>query len=89
VKYLHLFTFFYYIFQLCRHYYFFLIINFLKLSFLFAVPKKRKVNNIVEDYFEKSLKFKKEKEDNLEKRHKERITRLSNIENLITEMLKK
>lgn len=47
------------------------------------------MNNIVEDYFDKSLKLKMEKERNLEKRHQEKMTRLASIENLITEMLKK
>lgn len=53
------------------------------------MPKKRKIQDVVEDYLEKSLEMKTEKEINAKKRHEEKMIHLTSIENLITEILKK
>lgn len=53
------------------------------------MPKKRKIKDVVEDYFEKSLKIKTEREINATKRHEEKMARLTSIENLIKETFKK
>lgn len=47
------------------------------------------MNSVIEDYFDKSLEIKKERETNAQKRHEEKMARLEKIENLMTEILKK
>lgn len=47
------------------------------------------MNKEMEDYLHKSLEVKIEKEKNMQKRHEEKVARLTSIENLITGMLKK
>ncbi|KAK4885766.1 hypothetical protein RN001_002037 [Aquatica leii] len=51
--------------------------------------KKRKVNDVVEDYFQKSIQLKEEKERNAQKIHKEKMAYLEKIESFMTKMFKK
>ncbi|KYN02140.1 hypothetical protein ALC62_07053 [Cyphomyrmex costatus] len=54
-----------------------------------SVSRKRKINSILEDYLERSLEIKKEKENNAQKRHAEKMARLDKMEAVMTEMFKK
>lgn len=67
------------------------MLSFLSLiiAFFVAVSKKRKITNVVEDYFEKSIQFKEEKEKSAQKRHEEKMAFLRNMENLMTKMFDK
>ncbi|KAK4886404.1 hypothetical protein RN001_002675 [Aquatica leii] len=54
-----------------------------------SASKKRKVNDVVEDYFQKSIQLKEEKERNAQKRHEEKMAYLEKIESFMTKMFKK
>lgn len=52
---------------------------------LFVVSKKRKLDKVMEDYLDQSLKIQKEKENNAQKRHEEKMTMLAKIEQILRE----
>ncbi|GAB1860731.1 Trihelix transcription factor gtl1-like protein [Camponotus japonicus] len=52
------------------------------------VSKKRKLDKILEDYLEQSLKIQNNKENNTQKRHEEKMARLAKIEEVLTESIR-